>query len=244
MASPKKLKKDGIIEALFEVRFTSPAIPEILVARLAGEISTLATGMSIERTPLADLPAPMRRADPNLTYQPTFQLRAGDGRRIARIGDNVVSWHVLAPYPGWAVFKPEITQLLERVHKSVQDIRTVRAGFRYLNFLNGADHLIDGIKDLTLDVTIKGQVIDYPIVVNYNRDLKDHRITTRIASPEFITPPQQNVSLLVDVDVHTDGRETPDLNHLPEWVDQAHDLLKDEFFTLIKPEILKELVEE
>lgn len=175
--SPIKLKKDGIVEALFEIRFATPMIPEMVVGRLAADVAAMAPQMTLERTPLADLPAPMRRADPSLAYQATLQLRSADGLRIGRVGDNVVSWHILAPYAGWAAFRPEIVQLLERVKKSIEDISIVRAGFRYLNFLNQADHLVGGIKDLTLDVTIDGKVIDYPINVNYHRDFRDHRIT-------------------------------------------------------------------
>jgi uncharacterized protein (TIGR04255 family) len=242
--SPIKLKKDGIVEALFEVRFATPAIPEMVVGQLVGDIAAMAPQMALERTPLADLPAPMRRADPNLAYQATLQLRSADGLRIGRVGDNVVSWHMLAPYAGWAVFRPEIEQLVERVKRSINDLSIVRAGFRYLNFLNATDHLVGGIKDLTLDVTIKGKVIDYPINVNYHRDFRDHRITTKIATPEFIQPRPPDVSLYIDVDVHTEDRPSPHVDELLPWVDRAHDLLKDEFFTLIKPEILKELVEE
>jgi uncharacterized protein (TIGR04255 family) len=242
--SPKKLKKDGIVEALFEVRFATAAIPEMVVGRLVENMSAMAPQMLLERTPIADLPAPMRRADPNLAYQATIQMRSGDGRRIGRVGDNVVSWHMLAPYAGWDVFRPEIVRLLGHISASISDISVIRAGFRYLNFLNKSDQMIGGIGDLTLDVTINEKVLDYPLNVNYNRDFRDHRITTKIATPEFIQPHQPNVALFIDVDVHTEEKPVPDFPQVLAWVDSAHDLLKDEFFSLIKPEILKNLVEE
>lgn len=146
--SPTKLKKDGIIEALFEVRFATSIIPEMFVGRLAADIASMAPQMALERMPIADLPAPMRRADPNLAYQPTLQLKSTAGLRVGRVGDNVVSWHLLAPYAGWAVFKPEILQLLERTKKSIDDIRIARAGFRYLNFLGERIILSVGLKTL------------------------------------------------------------------------------------------------
>lgn len=241
---PKKLKKDGIVEALFELRFTSTAISEVYVGRIVAAITAIDQTMAVERLPLADLPAPIRRADPTLIYAATLQLRNAAQTRIARIGDNVVSWHATAPYPGWAVFGPEISRVLTAVQSSVDGLGIVRTGLRYLNFLNANDHLIHGMADLALDVTIGGKVIDYPINTNYMRDFQAHRVTMKVASPEFIQPRQPNVAVFIDVDVHTDERPPPSFEAIGTWVETAHNILKDEFFSLIKPDILNQLAVE
>lgn len=241
---PKKLKRDGIVEALFELRFNSSAISEVYLGRIVAAILAIDPTMTVERLPLADLPAPMRRADPSLIYAGTLQLKNTAGTRIARVGDNVVSWHATVQYPGWEVFGPEISRVIAAVHNSVDGLGIVRTGLRYLNFLNGDDHLIRGIADLALDVTIGGKVIDYPINANYMRDFPTHRVTMKVASPEFIQPRQPNVAVFIDVDVHTDDRVPPSFEAIGAWVDTAHNILKDEFFSLIKPDILKKLVVE
>jgi uncharacterized protein (TIGR04255 family) len=241
---PKKLKKDGIVEALFEVRFTTPALPEVYVGRLVSGVASFEAGMVIERLPIADLPPPIRRADPNLAYQPTLQLRSSNGSRLGRIGESVISWHELQPYPGWPVFQPEIVRINDLLMKSVDDLTIARVGLRYLNFLNPQDHLVQGLKDLTLDVSIKKKVIDHPININYLREFSRYKMSLRIATPEFIQPRPAGVSLLIDIDMHTEGKENPGPKDIPAWVEEAHTSLKDEFFTLLKPEILKSLVEE
>lgn len=244
LKNPKKLKRDGIVEALFELRFGSNAISEVYLSRLVGAIAAIEPSMIVERLPLADLPAPMRRADPNLIYAATLQLRDAAGKRIARIGDNVISWHALAPYPGWEIFGPEIGRVLDATRQSVDGLEIVRTGLRYLNFLNGDDHLIHGVKDIALDVTINGNAVDYPINANYMHDFPAHRVTMKVATPEFIQPRQPNVSVFIDVDVNTDERPLPSFDGMTAWVDTAHNILKDEFFALMKPDILKQLAVE
>jgi uncharacterized protein (TIGR04255 family) len=241
---PQKLKKDGIVEALFEVRFTSPAIAEVYIGQLVAGISAIKPGMTLERLPMADLPFPMRRGDPNLSFQPTLQLKNESNTRIARIGEMVVSWHALAPYPGWELFLPEITQVFGLVRSSVEGISISRLGFRYLNLLKSADHHIQGLQDLTLDVLIGGETLDIPLNVAYQRDVDGHRMAVRIATPEFVQTAETNFSLLLDIDLNTDGTKCPDPERVIEWVEAAHTSLKQEFFTLLKPEILHSLVEE
>jgi uncharacterized protein (TIGR04255 family) len=242
---PQKLKKDGIVEALFEVRFTSPAISEVYLGRLVAGISAMKAGLTIERLPMANLPFPMRRGDPNLAFQPTLQLKSDSLGRIARIGEMVVSWHALAPYPGWELFSPEINQVFEVVVSSVDDISIVRLGFRYLNLLNATDHQIQGLKDLTLDVLIGGETLDIPLNVAYQKDSEGRRMAVRIATPEFVqTATGPNFSLLLDIDVNTDGTSCPPTKAVIDWVEGAHTALKQEFFTLLKPEILHSLIED
>jgi uncharacterized protein (TIGR04255 family) len=242
--SPKKLKKDGIVEALFEVRFTTSAIPELYVGRLVAGIAAIEEGMVVERLPMADFPAPIRRADPNLAHQPTLQLRTRNGTRLARIGETVISWHALQSYPGWPVFQPEIDRIITLLRTSVEGLTVVRTGLRYLNFLNPKDHLVGGLKDLTLDVSIDGKVLEAPVNINYQRDSADFRATVRIATPDFIQPRPMDVALMIDIDMNTEGMNGPPIGDIPRWVEVAHTALKHEFFTLFKPEILKNLVEE
>lgn len=241
---PKKLKRDGITEALFEVRFSTAAFPEVYVGRLVAGVASFEEGMAIERLPLADLPAPMRRADPALAYQATLQLKNRAGTRIGRIGETVISWHVLAPYPGWGVFQPEIARINDLLSASVEGLTVQRVGFRYLNFMKSKDHHVEGLKDITLDVSISGKVIDLPVNLAYERNASDHKLVTRIATPEFIPSRPEDVSLVIDIDVHSEGKTNPTPQQMLAWVENAHTLLKEEFFTLLKPEIMKTLIEE
>ena len=73
---PRKLRDDCIIEALCELQFNSPEIPEVVLGRLAD--ATYWSGFSRNRLPMADIPAPIRNAGPFLKYQPVLELKHPD----------------------------------------------------------------------------------------------------------------------------------------------------------------------
>jgi hypothetical protein len=110
---PTKLKVDGLKEALFEIRFRSNLTPEVFTGQLAGKLG------GIERLPFADIPFPIRRSDPNLAHQAILQARSD--RRLAKIGEQVFSWHVFPPYPGWQIFKGEVESKLGVLRETIPD---------------------------------------------------------------------------------------------------------------------------
>ena len=76
---PNKLKHDAILEANFEIRFDADpsSVAEIFLGRVAdaGEWR----GFTQRRLPMADIPAPVRRADPSLRFQPPEILSSARG---------------------------------------------------------------------------------------------------------------------------------------------------------------------
>jgi hypothetical protein len=62
----------------------------------------------------------------------------------------------------------------------------------------------------------------------------EHRVTTRVATPEFVQGPiEKDVTLFVDVDVFTtEGLVCPDVATTMKWVAQAHEIEKQSFFRL------------
>ena len=161
---PRKLKKDSVVEALFEVRFDSGELEEVVVGKLASH--PVWKSFPSNRLPVADIPAPLRRADPNLAYQALLERRNPEGTRVIKIGDRVFSYHALHPYPGWEVFEPELSGAIECAFATAEDFTAKRLGFRYINLLT-PDHRVGGVKTLNFDVTVAGAPLDAPINLNY-----------------------------------------------------------------------------
>jgi uncharacterized protein (TIGR04255 family) len=107
---PAKLKDDAIVEAVLEVRFDMTTIPEVLLGRLADCPSW--KGFEQGRMPTYEIPAFLRQADPNLRYQPVFELHNAEKNRTVRIGDHVLSYHRLAPTKVGRNSSPSWTQRL------------------------------------------------------------------------------------------------------------------------------------
>jgi uncharacterized protein (TIGR04255 family) len=241
---PQKMTPDGIHEALVEVRFKSQAVPELTFAKLLSVAASFAPGSTVERLPLADLPTPIRRGDPALAHQPTMQIRFPNGRLI-RLGEDVVSYHALRPYPGWETFQPEIEQAVKMAADRTTGVVITGLGFRYLNLLD-PQHAISGFQDLNLLVEVGGRTIKAPMNLNYQMRAKNMTATLRIASPEFV---QGNVSrdfkALIDIDVRSHEDDVPQgKDEIIAWIESAHAFLKEQFFSLFKPEVLSKLTAE
>jgi uncharacterized protein (TIGR04255 family) len=238
----QKLRRDGIVEALFEIRFNTSEIAELFTGKIAGGLGRIADDLTVQRLPMADIPGPMRRADANLMFQPTLQLSSTT--RLGRIGDRVISWHILPPYPGWNVVKPEIQQVRDVLASSIENVEVLRYGFRYINLLDNEDHHVPGLSASTLTLTVGGQAIPEQWNVNYLRESKRAWMTVKLASKEFVqgaTP--RPFDLIIDLDANTDRKACPPLAEAVDWAQEAHTLMEDEFFRLLKPEILQYLRE-
>jgi uncharacterized protein (TIGR04255 family) len=238
---PRKLKDDPIVEALFELRFTSSEISEVVVGKLASWEQWKHFGT--QRLPVADIPATMREQDPNLALQPVLQLQQKDGKRIAKIGPRVFSYHALPPYPGWAVFEPELISCIEHLFSTLNGVTATRFGFRYLNVLTKS-HLIESLRDLNFGIRLADEALTCPVNLNYQRIwTPNHNSVVRIASKEFVQNPAENLTALVDVDIFTPEQFKSSGSEAHGWISEAHEILKKEFFNLLPEAIIDKLEE-
>jgi uncharacterized protein (TIGR04255 family) len=236
---PRKLKKDAIAEVIFEVRFTSGALPELVTANLAARWKAFVP----QRLPLADVPPSLRMQDSNFKFQPVLELRQNDKRRIVRIGEHVLSYHLLPPYPGWTICEPELNEVIEFVFQSLDGFEASRLGLRYVNVLT-ADHFISDVRDLNIKVSVADASLAVPINLNYIKTTQDHLSLVRLASKEFVGNPGAGLSALIDIDVFTpDEYRSKDITAAKAWLTVAHQICEHEFFGLFTDDLLDRLEE-
>jgi uncharacterized protein (TIGR04255 family) len=241
---PDKLKKDSIFQAAFDVRFTCRDLAEVVVGRLAGQPQW--KQWDVQRLPVADIPSAIRQQDPTLQFQPLLELRAKDSARLVRIGERSFSCHALLPYPGWTVWKPELSAAIDLLYGSFEDFAATRFGFRYVNTMT-PDHFINDVADLRLAVRVADAPLGSPLMVNYQRNRDDdHIAVVRIASREFVSNPvPSTLSAVVDIDIYTPEKYVSrDEKQAAVWLESAHVQLKEEFFQLFTDEILEKLRED
>lgn len=244
--TPKKLKQDAIIEALLEVRFEMPeTFPEIFLGRMV-EYEPW-KGFSPHRLPNSEFPPSLRQVDPNLQFLPIFQLLDAENNRSVRIGERVLSYHQLKPYVGWGKFNDELNIAIEGLFDKVENLVITRLGFRYLNALSKDLHGISSASDLDINIEISGEKILDKVNINFTKSLPNQmNCTVRIATPEFIQgslPP--NTSVFIDIDIFTeDNFKASNKQTVKNWIRDAHDVEKNEFFKLLKDETINDLREE
>lgn len=245
---PEKISPDPIAEALCEIRFTSlesDDVPEVVLSRFMQNPSW--KSYKVVRLPISDIPAPIRRQDPNLKHQASLELRAPDASCVVKIGANVASFHRLAPYPGWARFKIELADFTNFTFSALNNFICTRVGFRYINTVSKVKHGVDGVNDFNLSVLIAGGYLNGPINLNYIITPSDRlEALIRIASPSFVKSTNiTELSALVDIDVYT--KEEMNFSQsadVIEWIDSAHIQLKRQFFSLFTEKMLSRLTGE
>lgn len=241
---PRKLKHDAIVEALLEIRFTMATMPEIFFGRLAEHDPW--KGFSQQRMPAYEIPSALRQANPNLRFQPLFELLDTHSHRTIRVGQQVLSYHRRIPYGGWEKFKPELEEAIVGLFTKAEGLSIQRLGLRYLNALRTDVHGVQSISDLDLKLAIAGEDVSHNANINFTVDVANNAsCIVRIATPEFVQgtlPP--NTSVYIDVDVFTkEDFETNKQIDVITWVEAAHTREKEQFFRLLTEQIIKSLKE-
>ncbi|MFZ2170654.1 MAG: TIGR04255 family protein [Methylococcaceae bacterium] len=241
---PKKLKDDSIVEAVCLLQFETNDAPEIIIGRLSD--APLWKGYSLNRLPMADIPAPVRKADDNLRNAPLLQLRSSDGERLVQIGENVISFHIIGKYCGWIEYESKLKEVIDFLFSKFDGILIKRIGLRYINALSFNRHYVEGAHSLNIDITAAGDPIDKDFNLNFiKKESESHFTLTRIASPEFVKGNMpEDVTVAIDVDVHTPiVFEITQKEDVINWIYQAHEFEKKAFFKLLPQEIIFRLKE-
>lgn len=244
---PSKIRNDAILEALCQFQFKTTDLPELVIGRLS--LETKWKDFTPNRLPFADIPVPVRNADPTLKSQPTFELRNADGSRIVRLNESMVSYHVVGveKYCGWPQFKPEIAEAAGAIFERLQAAEITRIALRYINAIDPRRHFVNSLHELELDVRAGGGKVSGSLNLNYvEMRGSEHVTTTRVAHPQFVhgTLPDRTVAV-IDVEVTTPSQfAAASRDRVMTWVEDAHTYEKEAFFKLIPPQVLAQLRED
>jgi len=241
---PTKLKHDAIMEAVFEIRFHSSDLPEVVVGRLADREEWAAFSKS--QQPISNLPAQFRRADPNLRFEPLLQLQDQTSGRLVRIGEQVISYHVMAPYCGWTQFHNELDALISWLFKRFTDFKVLRLGLRYIDALRSDLHSITDLSSLNLKVSVGEKEIGENFMLHFFESLSDsHDQIIRVTSKKFVSGPiPDGATVVTDIDIFTpDSYETCSAGYVGDWLNKAHAFGKTSFFNLLPEAVLQALAE-
>lgn len=146
---PKRLKKEPIIDAIFEVRFSAKApasniLPGVLYERLAGR-------KEIEKLSTAEIPEQIRASDPNLQFSPVIRVKWETF--IILISDRSIAIGCELPYPGWSSFKGAINQVLDILRHADIVERVHRCSVKYVDMIERSS-IDEQISAVNFDLSI------------------------------------------------------------------------------------------
>lgn len=238
---PTKLKKEPLIDAVFEVRFAaivsaSSVLPGILFRELDGD-------KSIESLPIAQVPVQIRENDQNLRYAPVTKLAWGNF--FVQIGDRSLSVLCKLPYPGWGIFKAAILQIVSAMFRSdiVQLIE--RFSLKYIDIIDLQGDRPTSLVNLSLMLgnhTLEGETFALRIEIPGN-DLI-HAINVASYAKAKLQDGSIKEGLILDIDsiYNTNNAGFAEWNSdLGQKLDYLHQANKQVFFDCLRDETVKML---
>jgi uncharacterized protein (TIGR04255 family) len=237
---PKRLKKEPLIESLWEIRFSSKvgSLAELLPGLLYKQF--VADFPKVESLPTANVPLALRQSDPNLRYLPTMRLE-GEPYSI-QIGEHVVSLSCRRPYTGWAQFGGKIRELAKALKETGLLNEPERFSMKYINVLPMSG--TPTIAPLSAGVSLGGRDIGgYALHLRSERTDNEFLNIVQIMSPTEVKLPsgEQFNGILIDVDTICPSESSGFWDNFDARLDEMHDLNKNIFFELLRPETIESL---
>lgn len=243
IVTKSSLARDPIVEAIFEARFTSekPEMAGLLPGLFYSafrEKFTVSSSLDVNK-----IPPEVRENDPNLKYAATHRF-AGYDNMMVNVGPRVFTVVNLRPYSGWEKFKPAIIEFLEHLKDKEVINQLERYSLRYLNLIeaSGGDRehfskiffegklagidLVDTHSHIQTQVIHKGCVNRIKIAPN--------------AGVKISTSSEEMSGLLLDIDTIKESPPSDFWEDLSSYLDQLHEAETDVFFSVVKPETLKQ----
>jgi len=237
---PKRLKKEPLLEALWEIRFKSDneSVGELLPGLVFKAMGTAYP--KIERLPAANLPLYVLQQETTLHYVPTIRLE-GDPYSI-QIGKHVVSLSCRRPYTGWGQFEPRIFELAAMLRETNLLTRLERFSLKYIDIIPWST--LPSLKPLQILIKLgEHELTNNPIQLRTELRENGFLHIIQIASSAQAALPTGEIfeGVLIDIDTIYQQESNdfwPDFNHL---LKHAHRLSKNLFFRLLTSEMIDQL---
>ena len=233
---PERISPCPIVEAVFEIRFvtTEPwsTLPGLLYAAIRERYAEK------RDLPLAQVPDALRAADPRLALQPLIRFE-GQVPFAVLCGPRVIALATQPNrYPGWMGVETELRWLVSKVLAARVIHEPERLGVRYIDFFE-----LDLFSELRLGLVIDGSVLregEMNVAATFGQ-WSPFTVRLSVCNNATIKLPDGRVlrGSALDLDVGV-GALDFDISEgtLLTRFREAHQINKQAFFGLLKPESL------
>ena len=238
---PIKLRKEPLLEAVWEVRFSeskrsiADLMPGMIFKSLPDKYG------NIVRLPTADIPAPIVENNPNLRYAPKIRLE--NGNQAVQIGEHSLSLSCRRPYSGWARFSADIHELIKVTQETGLIENLERFSLKYIDLIELEQPL--GLSCLNLDLKLgEHEISTEPVQLRTELRERDLIHIIQIVSPAKAVLPalkKQLKGVLVDIDTIKPISEKEPWELLYRRLDDLHISCKRMFFSIVKHETIEKL---
>ena len=232
MRLPVKIDPCPIIEAIIEIRFDTSRPEDAVFALIYNVVQEKYP--HIEKLPLHQIPEDVRKENPDLVNKPVFRLSSDS--HLLHVGRQVVSVVVQEPYLGWKDFSSEAM----RVFKEISELGIIdsvsRLGIRYRNFFS-----FDIFPMINLNIALNDEPFNTDGIALralvpselFQSTLQINNTTTLVKRPE--------TGSIIDIDTFSTDVSNKFFERAEELITKGHQVEKELFFNLLKPEFLETL---
>lgn len=232
MTLPKSISPCPIIEAVFEVRFSSELPRNAVFGIVYNSLKSKFRSNPIT-LPILQIPENVRENDPNLKFKPHYKLEKEN--LIVQIGPDVLTISIVSPYNGWEIFSNEIHATLQSFIETDVVSSFSRVGLRYVNFFSSPI-----FEKMNINVSLNENEIEY-----HNTLLRTSFFSGEFTSNLAVSNNSswnQKIGAIIDIDTFITGEAIQSFeSERKNLLDKAHDIEKNLFFSLLKPDFLKSL---
>lgn len=250
----RTLRNAPIVEVIFEARWQ---LKEIQPGLLSDPNYSLLIGSLYQRLrqkypfhqalPTASIPNEMVSG----IVQHRFR-KAKDQWPLVQLGPGIFTVNQTKGY-NWVDFKKRVVEgvnALFEIHPNVQELNIQNLGLRYINAIEfnfERDDIFQFLKEqLKIDISLPSPLFEDIPVKRMPLEL-DYRFSFVCAKPEAVIKlrlargkQQQNDAVIWEAMIDTGSNGLPELpSQLEGWLEDAHDVIEDWFFKLIKGDLEK-----
>lgn len=236
---PIILQENPILETSAELGFVSDL--ESASDLLLGPFFKDGEWKEVERLPSADIPWDVRRQNESLRKSPRYSLRRDNSAIF--LGDEILTFVQRRPYRGWDEFFPKVTEVFQ-LPLGLGVIRELTSlTLRYVNFFVGES----GLRNLNLQLFYCGSELnDAPLQLLLRFGDDDAGQTIRVLYPAVVSArdgqEEEQTGLLLVLESRVKLSDKTEASRLGDFLNQLHDECRREFFKIIKPETLDNLM--
>lgn len=230
MTFPKSISPCPILDALFEVRFSSNINSNAVFGQIYGALQK--DFPKVESLPILQLPDSLRNTDPNFQYKPHYRI--SNENFVVQIGPDVIAISSFPNYAGWEAFSKKIFSILEQIENIKIINKVERVGIRYINFFEN-----DIFQNITLKVCIGNETVtNKNTVVRTEIEEGEFSSTLQIANNAINN---DVVGSIIDIDTFRTINLSNFFIDKEEIINNGHSTEKNIFYSLLQPNFLSTL---
>lgn len=242
---PKKLGKEPIVEAVFEVRLAEGGkYPLSAIFPGAARMAFQNDIHRISKLPIADIPAPIREAQEEMRYQPVISIE--ENTVFINVSDRSVIVACRLPYIGWNRFREKIIEVMTLLSELDAKREIERYSIKYVDFISselGGNSLSSLNAELSIaNKKITNETCFIRTEFNCGEYIKLVGLAT---NAKLNDKSRSNESgLVVDIDIikNEGSLDIESFNsNLGNQIDKLHKISKETFFDCLSDMILGKL---